>query len=120
LPMKKVVFRKSTFIGDEELLNDDLDLSGLVDMELNNLSAKGSESPLVFAAGNQQADAYAMRGRYTTDENKIAIKVTVFKGNKEIVHRFDVNGTAAKKEEMARIAVQKVKLYLNEIQKKDL
>lgn len=113
LSLKKKIFRRSKFIEDEDLLNDDLDLSGLIDKELNNLSARGKESPLAYIADNTMPDAYSIRGKYEVKGNDITIKVSLFKGQKERVYQFDLMGTIDKKEAFAGKIVKNVQSFMN-------
>jgi hypothetical protein len=112
LSMKKKIFRRSKFIEDENLLNDDLELSALIDKELNNLSARGKESPLAYSADNTMPDAYSIRGRYEVKGNMINVKVSLFKG-KERVYQFDINSGMDKKDELAGGIVERVRGILN-------
>ncbi|MBL7697316.1 MAG: caspase family protein [Chitinophagaceae bacterium] len=120
LASKKKVFRRSKFIEDEELLNDDLDLSYLVDRELNNLSAAGKESPLVFAADNQMSDAYSVRGKYDIEGNKVNVKVSLFKGQKERIRQFDLSTDVNRKDELAKKIADNIKLILYQTEKNGL
>jgi WD40 repeat protein len=120
LSSKKKVFRRSRFIEDEELLNDDLDLAYLVDRELNNLSSAGKASPLVFAADNIMPDAYSVRGKYQTDGGKVTVKVSLFKGQKERINQFSIMAEADKKHELAKKIVDNVKLFLYQTEKNSL
>ncbi len=113
LSIKKKVFRRSTFIQNQELLNDDLDLSGLVDKELINLSAKGKDSPLAFAPDNTLSEAYSIRGKYEVKNNGVVVKVSIFKGKREIVYQFEAKSTVSKKEELASQIVKYVEIFLN-------
>lgn len=108
LSIQKKIFSRSKFIEDEDLLNDDLDLSALVDKELNDLSNKGKESPLVFAADNILPDGYSIRGRYTITGNKIAAKISLFKGPKERITQFELSGTTDTKDILAKMIVRKI------------
>jgi WD40 repeat protein/uncharacterized caspase-like protein len=112
LTVKKNIFRRSKFIEDENLLNDDIDLSAMVDKELNNLSEKGRESPLVFVPDNSFADAYSVRGKYAVAGNIISAKVTLVKGEKQKIFQFDTNGELNKKEELAIKILERLKRYL--------
>ena len=114
LPLKKKIFRRSKFIQDEELLNDEIDLSYLTDKELNNLSVKGASSPLIFVADNTLLDDYSIRGRYTITENKILLNASIFKGQKERVYQFELTGSTDKKEDLARRIVDRVQLFLKQ------
>ena len=112
LSLKKKIFRRSKFIEDEDLLNDDLDLSGLIDKELNNLSARGKESPLAYVADNTMPDAYSIRGKYEVKGNDITIKVSLFKGGKERIGQFELKGTVDKKEELPAKVLEGVRPFL--------
>jgi WD40 repeat protein len=112
LSIKKKIFRRSKFIQDEELLNDDLDLSSLIDKELKNLSEKGKASPLLFVPDNILLDDYAVRGKYSITGNKILLKVSLFKGQKERIHQFDVIGTSDQKEDLAWKVVDTIAAFL--------
>ncbi|MEP7106991.1 MAG: caspase family protein [Ferruginibacter sp.] len=115
LPLKKKIFRRSRFIQDDELLNDDLDMGYLVDQELNNLSETGNLSPLVFVADNLLHDAYTIRGKYSVADNKVSCRISVFKGQGERIFQFDLAGTTDKKEAIAAIMVERVKSFLNKL-----
>ena len=112
LSIKKKIFRRSKFIEDEDLLNDDLDLSGMIDKELNNLSARGKESPLAYVADNTMPDAYSIRGKYEVKGNAISTKVSLFKGQKERVYQFDLTGTTDKKEVFVAKIVENVQSFM--------
>lgn len=114
LPLKKKIFRRSRFVQDEELLNDDLDMCYLVDQELNNLSEAGNLSPLVFVADNLLQDAYTIRGKYAITGNQVSCRVSLFKGQRERVFQFDITGTADKKETMAAMVIERVKAFLKQ------
>jgi hypothetical protein len=120
LSTRKKLFKSSRFIQDEELLNDDLDLSYLVNRELNNLSASGRESPLVFTSETPSADAYSVRGRYELKENKVLIKVSLFRGQRDRLYQFDLTYGADKKEELARKIVDNIRNYLVQTENKGL
>lgn len=62
LSIKKKIFRHSTFIQDADLLNDDMDMTRLVNSALNNLSEKGKESPLIYVPDNILLDDFSIRG----------------------------------------------------------
>ncbi|MGC4035061.1 MAG: caspase family protein [Chitinophagaceae bacterium] len=113
LSIQKKIFIRSKFIQDEDLLNDDLNLSASVDKELNDLSNKGKESPLAFAADYTLSDGYSVRGRYTVTGSKVNAKISVFKGTKERVTQFDLEGSSDNKDMLARMIVRKVQEYVS-------
>jgi hypothetical protein len=113
LSLKKKIFRRSRFIQDENLLNDDLELAALTDKELANVSARGKESPLAYVADNTMPDAYSIRGRYDVNGNSLTIKATLFKGQKEKVYETTVTGTVDRKEAAVKNLVDQVQHYLD-------
>jgi WD40 repeat protein len=115
LPLRKKIFRRSRFIQDEELLNDDLDLSYLVDRELSSLAESGKTSPLVFVADNLSTEAYTIRGTYKITGNNIVCRISLFKGQRERVFpQFELTGTTDKKEILAAMMVDRIKIFLNQ------
>ncbi len=112
LSLRKKIFHRSNFIEDEELISDDIGFSALVDRELNNLSEKGRESPLIFTGDNTFDSAYSVRGKYSVTGNAISASIFLIKGQKEKVYQFDLKGTTDKKEEMAAVIVEKLRKFL--------
>ncbi len=117
LSIEKKIFSRSIFIEDEELLNDDLKISDLVDKAFNDLSESGEQSPLVFVADNNLLDSYSIRGKYAIKDNVIAAKISLFKGRKDRVAQFELSETADKKDMLAHEIVQKAVQYLQQSQK---
>ena len=117
LSIEKKIFSRSIFIEDEELLNDDLEISDLVDKALNDLSESGEQSPLVFVADNNLLDSYSIRGKYSVKDNIVTAKISLFKGRKERVAQFDLSETVDKKDMLAHEIVQKAVQYLQQLQK---
>lgn len=113
LSLKKKIFRRSRFIEDEELLNDDLELALLTDKELVNVSSRGKESPLAYVADNTMSDAYSIRGRYEVNGNRLTIKASLFKGQKEKVYETEISGTVDRKGEAVKNLVEQVQHYLD-------
>ncbi len=109
---KKKVFRRSRIIQDNDLLSDDLELSALIDQELNNFSIRGKDSPLTFASDNTSEEAYSIRGRYKLEGNKIIATFFLFKGQKEKVFQFELIGIKGKEKEMVSIIIDKVQLFI--------
>jgi hypothetical protein len=100
LSIRKAVFGRSKFIEDEELLNDDLNLSGLIDQGLKDLSAAGKESPLLFVADNSLSEAYSIRGKYVVKGQIITTRVSLIQGQSKRITQFDLTGTINNKEEL--------------------
>jgi WD40 repeat protein/uncharacterized caspase-like protein len=117
LSKEKEIFSRSIFIEDEELLNDDLEISGLVDKALNDLSQSGEQSPMVFVADNSLLDSYSIRGKYSITNNIVTAKISLFKGRKERLAQFDLSESVDKKNLLARAIVQKAVQYLQQSKK---
>lgn len=80
LSIRRKVFRQSRFIQDEQLLNDDLELSDRFDRELDNVSQEGKEVPIVFVPGNKFSDAYSLRGRYQVQGDSVRLSTWIVTG----------------------------------------
>jgi hypothetical protein len=119
LTNKKQVFRSSRFIQDIDILNDDLDLTRMVDREIANVAA-ARQSPWVFAGENPVDDAYSIRGRYELANNRIVARVSVFRNQKERVHHFDVTGTTDKRDDLAKKIVDITLTFMNQLAKGNL
>jgi len=107
LPMEKVLFTASIFLNSDETISDDnLELSKQINLQLNDLSARGTESKIVYTTATNATDAYTLVGRYEVKGNIVTIKVSI-KQNKEIKQRFELSGTKNKLNELAAAVVEK-------------
>jgi len=88
-------------------------LSDLVDRELNNLSARGKESPLVYVAGYTLPDNYSVRGKYTVKEGIVTLRVSLYKGQKEKLYSFDINGKIDNESQLALDIIEKINTFFN-------
>ncbi len=120
LSSKKTLFTSSRFIQDEELLSDDLDISYLVDRQLSNEAALGRESPLTFAPSTLSSNAYALRGKYQVNNNRLTVQVSLFRGRRERLDQYEITMAADKKEDAARKIVEHVKTFLQQAQREEL
>ncbi|HLK27469.1 MAG TPA: caspase family protein [Puia sp.] len=111
LTVKKKIFRRSRFIQDEELITDDIDLSGLVDKELSNVYDLGKERQWVFIPDNIFDSSYSIHGKYSVTGKTIAAKVILIKGQKEKLFQFELNGIINKKDELVRNIIEKIRTY---------
>lgn len=112
LPNAKPVFGASNFQNSDEAADgDDLELSKAVNRQLNDLSARGNTSSLLFVAGTTASDAYNLTGRYDVKGSEITVRVVIRQG-KEIKTRFEVKGQRDKMEELARQIAEKAGLVL--------
>jgi len=109
---KKKVFRRSRIIQDAELLNDDLELSALIDQELNNFSIRGVDSPLTFASDNLSPEAYSIRGKYSIKDKMVYANISLFKGQKEKIYQFEISMSVGKEKELVSKIVENVQLFL--------
>lgn len=107
LPQEKPLFAASNFQNsDEAIADDDLEISRLVNLQLNELAARGTDSKIVYVTATNSPDAYSLSGRYTISSNTITMTINV-KQNKIIKSRFEISGTKDKLNELAKAAVNK-------------
>ncbi len=101
LPEEKPLFAASNFQNnDESVADDDLELSKLINLQLNEIASRGADSKIVYVTATNSPDAYTLTGRYEINGNGITVKVNV-KQHKEIKYRFDQTGTKDKLKELA-------------------
>ena len=93
-------------------MNDDLELGNLVDKELNEVSVRGKDQ-LVYVPNNTMTDGYSIRGKYEVIGNTIHIKVSLFKGQKDRVDQFEINGSTDRREALTQKIVKDVEQFLN-------
>ncbi len=91
---------------NEAITTDDLELSKMINLQLNEMAARGTESKIDYLTATNSPDAYTMTGRYEIKGNSITIKVNV-KQNKEIKYRFEISGTKDKLNELALMIADK-------------
>ncbi len=107
LAQEKPLFTASNFQNnDEAIADDDLELSKTINLQLNDLAARGSDSKIVYVTATNSPDAYSISGRYTVKGNTITMTVNL-KQNKTIKAKLEVSGTKDKLNELAREAVEK-------------
>jgi WD40 repeat protein len=110
LPQEKPVFSSSNLQNnDEAVAADDLELSKLVDKELQ-LYTGGTVDP-VFIFQSQTGEAYLISGRYEVQGNQLIVKVNIRK-NKEVKHRFEVSGAADNPKAVAEMIVRKAAAFV--------
>ena len=85
---------------DERRPRDTLGLAKLVDERLRDASSRGRDAPLVFIDAGEFPDACEIGGRYRVEDGKVAVEVTVFRGEEEI-GRFSIDGSADDLEALA-------------------
>ena len=107
LPLEKPLFAASNFQNsDEAIADDDLELSKQINLQLNDLAARGTDSRIVYATATNSTDAYSLSGRYTVIGNAITVSVNI-KQNKIIKSKFEISGTKDKLIEMAAAVAEK-------------
>lgn len=101
LPQEKPLFAASNFQNsDEAIADDDLELSKLINLQLSDIAARGTESKIVYVTATNSPDAYSLSGRYTIKGDAITVTVNI-KQNKTIKSKFEVSGTKDKLSELA-------------------
>jgi WD40 repeat protein len=107
LPNEKPLFASSNFQNaDENIADDDLEMSKLINAQLNNISTRGIESSLVFMQTTNSPDAYVLSGRYTLTGNTIKIIVNI-KQNKVVKHKFELIGNTEQLSEFSKLVTEK-------------
>ncbi|HLX91284.1 MAG TPA: caspase family protein, partial [Puia sp.] len=109
---KKKIFLRSRFVDDEVLLTDGLNFTGVVDRELNNLSEKGRESPLVFVPDNGADSAFSLHGKYQVFGDSVRIKVYLIMGQKKLLYSFEQRGLVNDRDELAAALVSRIRKYI--------
>jgi len=108
LPEEKPLFAASNFQNnDEAIADDDLELSKLINLQFNDMAARGNESNIAYVTATNSPDAYSLTGRYTVINNKVTVTVNL-KQNKGIKNKFEISGTKDKLNELAAVIVEKV------------
>lgn len=107
LSNEKPLFAACNFQNaDENNPVDNLGLNKLIDQQLNSISSRGADAPIVYAGITSSAEAYSLSGRYNITGNAITIKVFIIQ-NKEVKQKIDLTGTKDKLDEFtALIATQ--------------
>jgi len=106
LPQEKPLFAASNFQNaDENITDDNLDLSKTINMQLNETSARGADSKIIYVTTTNSPDAYLLIGRYDVKGEELTVKVNVKQG-KEIKFRFEVKGRINNIKELAEMVVQ--------------
>jgi uncharacterized caspase-like protein len=107
LPMEKPLFTACNFQNsDEAISDDDLELSKIINLQLNEMAARGADSKIVYVTATNSPDAFTMTGRYEVKGNSLTVKVNV-KQNKEIKYHFELSGTKDKLNELAALIADK-------------
>lgn len=101
LPMEKPLFAASNFQNsDETIADDNLELSKMINLQLNDIASRGTDSKLVYVTATNSPDAYSLSGRYTIKDNAITVTINI-KQNKVIKSKFEQSGSKDKLNELA-------------------
>jgi hypothetical protein len=80
----KPVFVRTVLVDDN--IDDNLNLSKLLDEQLNETAMRGKDAQLVFLDTREFPDAYTLRGSYIQSNGTITLKLKI-KGPKESEHQ---------------------------------
>lgn len=107
LPQEKPLFAASNFQNNDEAADgDDLELSKIINLQLNEMATRSAESKIVYVMGTNSPDAYTLSGRYDIKGNEVIVRVSIRKG-REVKHRFELNGQKDKLKELANQVLEK-------------
>jgi uncharacterized caspase-like protein/WD40 repeat protein len=103
LPQEKPLFAASNFQNsDEAIADDDLEISKLINLQLNEIASRGTESKILYVTTTNSPDAYSLSGRYQIKGNAITVTVNI-KQNKIIQSKFELSGT---KDNLSKIVLE--------------
>jgi hypothetical protein len=95
----------------ERFFRDRLGLGAVIDTALHELSSRGRSAPLIFVDTADFPDAYALVGRYLTEEDKLRVAVRVFRGE-DLIGEFNVTGDEEDLQELTRRILEKTERLL--------
>ena len=103
LPDEKPVFTSSNFQNsDENIADDDLELSKVINQHLNEVSSRGTDGNIIFLTGSNAPNAWTLTGRYTLNGDDLTVKVNV-KQNKVSKKNMELSG---KKSNLSALAAE--------------
>lgn len=78
LPNEKPLFAASNFQNsDERADGDNLELSKMINLQLNDMATRGTESKIIYVTATNAPDAFTLNGRYDVNGNAITIRVNI-------------------------------------------
>jgi hypothetical protein len=86
-----------------------LALSKILDEELNELSAKGNQAPLIFVDVRDFSDAYKLSGLYAQTQEGISLRMKI----KSTTEEKKIIIKAASKEELMEKIIREVEKIIN-------
>jgi len=108
LPQEKPLFTNSNLQNaDENIAYDDKELSKLLDAKLSDISARGSDGPIVYTPNLKTGDVWVLSGRYEIKGKSIVVRINIRQGNAAPKHRFELTGTTDKLNELATAIAEK-------------
>lgn len=108
LQQEKPLFTNSNLQNaDENIAYDDKELSKLLDAILSDISARGSDGPIVYTPNLKTGDVWVLSGRYEIKGNSIVARINIRQGNAAPKHRFELTGTTDKLNELATAIAEK-------------
>jgi WD40 repeat protein/uncharacterized caspase-like protein len=107
LPSEKPLFAASNFQNsDEAIADDDLELNRLINLQLSDMAARGTDSKIIYVTATNSPDAYLLSGRYKVTGKAITVSINVKQG-KTIKQKIEVTGSTDKLNELAMEVVRK-------------
>ncbi len=104
---EKPMFTSSNFQNaDSAVYGDDLGLTKSVNEALQEISAKGKESKIVFAMSSPAGDTYSLSGSYKLKDNELKIEIRIKKG-KDKLCEFEEKGATTNLKELAGNIIKK-------------
>lgn len=91
--------------SDETIADDDLELTRLINNQLQNPTSQIAEIKLMFIGTNINLEAYSLSGRYTVSGNTIRVVVNL-KQNKTVIQKFELTGIKDELNHLAESIVQ--------------
>ncbi|MEO6612118.1 MAG: caspase family protein [Chitinophagaceae bacterium] len=111
LPQEKPLFASSNFQNSDEAADgDNLDISKIINLQLNEMATRGTDSKIVYAMATNSPDAFTLGGRYDVTGNEVIVRISIKKHN-ETKHRFEEKGTTDKLKELANSIVTKAAIW---------
>lgn len=107
LPQEKPLFTASVFTNaDINADGDDLELSKLINLQLNDMASRGTDGNIIYSMGSNAPDAFTLSGRYEIKGNNITVHISI-RQHKQVKQRFDLTGTTTSLPALAQAITEK-------------
>jgi hypothetical protein len=107
LPQEKPLFVASLFVNSDEAADgDNVELSKLINLQLNEFASRVAESKIVYVMATNALDAYTLSGRYDVKGDEVTVRISIKKSN-ETKYRFEEKGKRENLKELADTIVVK-------------